>query len=122
MEAVLTKGTNGTFGGSSIRQEVEKIAAWIFSETGRNRVKQELSQIDAKRFPSPKLRWHLGIRSSSKPADIMLRVYEALKEMNFEWHVVSPYQLIVRPKFDEGNEKVTFEVYFNDRIAENFNN
>lgn len=107
MKAVLTKGDSEE---SSIRQEVEKIAEWISSESGRIRVTQKLSQIDAKRFPSPDLRWHLGIRSYSKAGDIMLRVYQALKDMNFEWHAISLYQVIVRPKLDEAADaKVKFD-------------
>jgi len=40
----------------------------------------------------------LGVRSINEPADIMLKVYQVLKDRDFEWHTISPYHLIVRPK------------------------
>lgn len=41
-------------------------------------------------------KWHLGIRSQSKPSDIMNEVYRAMKALNFEWKVVNPYHIRVR--------------------------
>lgn len=34
-----------------------------------------------------KAKWHLGIRSQSKPYDIMAEVYRAMKQLDFEWKV-----------------------------------
>ncbi|XP_056388950.1 5'-AMP-activated protein kinase catalytic subunit alpha-2 isoform X4 [Hyla sarda] len=45
-----------------------------------------------------KAKWHLGIRSQSKPHDIMAEVYRAMKQLDFEWKVVNPYHLRVRHK------------------------
>ncbi|KAG9464099.1 hypothetical protein GDO78_020497 [Eleutherodactylus coqui] len=45
-----------------------------------------------------KAKWHLGIRSQSKPHDIMAEVYRAMKQLDFEWKVVNPYHLRVRRK------------------------
>ncbi|KAE8609789.1 hypothetical protein XENTR_v10011911 [Xenopus tropicalis] len=45
-----------------------------------------------------KAKWHLGIRSQSKPYDIMAEVYRAMKQLDFEWKVVNPYHLRVRRK------------------------
>lgn len=101
VKAVLTTENSGE---NKVRQEVEKIAAWISSETKRNEFKRKLSLIDAKRFPSPNLRWHLGIRSSSEPMDIMMRIYQSLKSMNFEWQTINPYHIIVRPKISDTEE------------------
>ncbi|KAK2507623.1 hypothetical protein MC885_000050 [Smutsia gigantea] len=36
-----------------------------------------------------KAKWHLGIRSQSKPCDIMAEVYQAMKQLDFEWKVVN---------------------------------
>lgn len=36
-----------------------------------------------------KAKWHLGIRSQSKPYDIMAEVYRAMKQLDFEWKVGS---------------------------------
>ncbi|KAJ3599183.1 hypothetical protein NHX12_033146 [Muraenolepis orangiensis] len=45
-----------------------------------------------------KAKWHLGIRSQSRPYDIMAEVYRAMKLLNFDWKVVNPYHLRVRRK------------------------
>ncbi|XP_036090339.1 5'-AMP-activated protein kinase catalytic subunit alpha-2 isoform X1 [Rousettus aegyptiacus] len=45
-----------------------------------------------------KAKWHLGIRSQSKPYDIMAEVYRAMKQLDFEWKVVNAYHLRVRRK------------------------
>ncbi|KAK9736818.1 Adenylate sensor of SNF1-like protein kinase [Popillia japonica] len=43
-------------------------------------------------------KWHLGIRSQSKPNDIMMEVYRAMKHLDFEWKVINPYHVRVRDK------------------------
>ncbi|KAJ8925619.1 hypothetical protein NQ315_009463 [Exocentrus adspersus] len=43
-------------------------------------------------------KWHLGIRSQSKPNDIMMEVYRAMKALNYEWKVMNPYHVRVRHK------------------------
>ncbi|XP_044286090.1 5'-AMP-activated protein kinase catalytic subunit alpha-2 isoform X3 [Varanus komodoensis] len=45
-----------------------------------------------------KAKWHLGIRSQSRPFDIMAEVYRAMKQLDFEWKVVNAYHLRVRRK------------------------
>ncbi|XP_028127998.1 5'-AMP-activated protein kinase catalytic subunit alpha-2 [Diabrotica virgifera virgifera] len=41
-------------------------------------------------------KWHLGIRSQSKPNDIMMEVYRAMKALDYEWKVINPYHIRVR--------------------------
>ncbi|NWH91453.1 AAPK1 kinase, partial [Aegithalos caudatus] len=43
-------------------------------------------------------KWHLGIRSQSRPNDIMAEVCRAIKQLDYEWKVVNPYYLRVRSK------------------------
>ncbi|MEE6458105.1 hypothetical protein FKM82_000177 [Ascaphus truei] len=43
-------------------------------------------------------KWHLGIRSQSRPNDIMAEVCRAMKQLGYEWKVVNPYFLRVRRK------------------------
>ncbi|KAJ8942330.1 hypothetical protein NQ318_005322 [Aromia moschata] len=43
-------------------------------------------------------KWHLGIRSQSKPNDIMMEVYRAMKALDYEWKVINPYHVRVRHK------------------------
>lgn len=38
-------------------------------------------------------KWHLGIRSQSKPNDIMLEVFRAMKALDYEWKVINPYHV-----------------------------
>merc|ERR1711962_1556312 len=48
--------------------------------------------------PIKRSKWHLGIRSQSKPHDIMSEVYRAMKTLDFEWKVINPYHVQVRRK------------------------
>ncbi|KAK4328609.1 hypothetical protein Pmani_000980 [Petrolisthes manimaculis] len=41
---------------------------------------------------------HRGIRSQSKPLDIMSEVFKAMKVLGFEWKVVNPFHVRVRRK------------------------
>ena len=45
--------------------------------------------------PIKRSKWHLGIRSQSKPHDIMSEVYRAMKALDFEWKVLNPYHVQV---------------------------
>ncbi|CAJ0921211.1 unnamed protein product, partial [Mesorhabditis belari] len=54
------------------------------------------TQKDAKTSQIKKAKWHLGIRSQSRPEDIMQEVYRAMKTLDFEWKVLNPYHVIVR--------------------------
>ncbi|XP_052685499.1 5'-AMP-activated protein kinase catalytic subunit alpha-2-like isoform X14 [Crassostrea angulata] len=45
-----------------------------------------------------KAKWHLGIRSQSKPLDIMHEVFRAMKTLDYEWKIVTPYHVRVRRK------------------------
>jgi len=48
--------------------------------------------------PTKKPKWHLGIRSQSKPEDIMDEVYKAMVRLDYEWKVITPFNLRVRHK------------------------
>lgn len=55
-------------------------------------------------------KWHLGIRSQSKPNDIMLEVYRAMKALDYEWKVLNPYH--VRKMNKDGNYvKMSLQLY-----------
>ena len=36
-------------------------------------------------------KWHLGIRSQSRPQDIMAEIFRKLLSLNFKWKIVTPY-------------------------------
>ncbi|XP_076307208.1 5'-AMP-activated protein kinase catalytic subunit alpha-2-like isoform X1 [Tachypleus tridentatus] len=48
--------------------------------------------------PVKRAKWHLGIRSQSKPYDIMSEVFRAMKALDFEWKAVNPFHIRVRRK------------------------
>ncbi|KAK7476077.1 hypothetical protein BaRGS_00032704 [Batillaria attramentaria] len=45
-----------------------------------------------------KAKWHLGIRSQSKPQDIMHEVFRAMKTLNYEWKIINQFHVRVRRK------------------------
>ncbi|KAL4236652.1 serine threonine-protein kinase [Mactra antiquata] len=55
-----------------------------------------LTTINKTHTPAKKAKWHLGIRSQSKPQDIMHEVFRAMKALNFEWKVINSYHVRVR--------------------------
>jgi 5'-AMP-activated protein kinase catalytic alpha subunit len=58
-------------------------------------------------------KWHLGIRSQSKPHDIMNEVYRAMKSLDFEWKIVNAYHVRVRRRSGrEGiHAKMSLQLY-----------
>ncbi|XP_054161536.1 5'-AMP-activated protein kinase catalytic subunit alpha-2-like [Oppia nitens] len=48
--------------------------------------------------PMKRAKWHLGIRSQSKPQDIMNEVYKAMKALDFEWKIINPFHVRTRRK------------------------
>lgn len=40
-------------------------------------------------------KWHLGIRSQSKPNDIMGELYRAMMSLGYEWKIINPFHLRV---------------------------
>jgi len=63
--------------------------------------------------PIKRAKWHLGIRSQSKPQDIMNEVYRAMKSLNFEWKVVNPYHVLVRRRNEVAKHyvKMSLQLY-----------
>jgi len=59
-------------------------------------------------------KWHLGIRSQSRPEDIMYEVFRAMKTLDFEWKVLNAYHVIVRRKPESSNlepPKMSLQLY-----------
>lgn len=57
---------------------------------------QSIPDKQAKGAPVKRAKWHLGIRSQSKPNDIMLEVYRAMKALDYEWKIINPFHVRVR--------------------------
>jgi len=62
---------------------------------------------------SRKKMWYLGILSSESPQEVMQEVFRALKEIGFEWKVITPFQLRCRITLDEGKSfvKIALQLY-----------
>jgi len=58
-------------------------------------------------------KWNLGIQSQSKPQEIMIEVFKAMKMLDFEWKVFSPYHVHVRRKYPAGGQsaKMSLQLY-----------
>ncbi|XP_028036600.1 5'-AMP-activated protein kinase catalytic subunit alpha-2 [Bombyx mandarina] len=70
-------------------------------------------QDKARGTPVKRAKWHLGIRSQSKPNDIMLEVFRAMKALDYEWKVINPYHVRVRTlnKMTEKYVKMSLQLY-----------
>nr|ANT47199.1 5'-AMP-activated protein kinase catalytic subunit alpha-2 [Dastarcus helophoroides] len=77
---------------SPLRPHPERIAPL------RDRVIASNHAASGERGRVKRAKWHLGIRSQSKPNDIMMEVYRAMKALNYEWKVINPYHVRVRHK------------------------
>lgn len=63
--------------------------------------------------PVKRAKWHLGIRSQSKPNDIMNEVYRAMKALDFEWKIINAYSVRVRHdnKLTSRYSKMSLQLY-----------
>ena len=44
-------------------------------------------------------KWHLGIRSQSRPQDIMAEIFRKLKALEFQWKIITPY--FIRCRYEQ---------------------
>uniref|UniRef100_A0A183BWI6 Acyl carrier protein n=1 Tax=Globodera pallida TaxID=36090 RepID=A0A183BWI6_GLOPA len=59
-------------------------------------------------------KWHLGIRSQSRPDDIMYEVFRAMKFLDIEWKMLNAYHVVVRRRPKEPNietPKMSLQLY-----------
>ncbi|PAV64949.1 hypothetical protein WR25_10562 isoform D [Diploscapter pachys] len=75
----------------------ERIAPSISSKVTANLESTDASQ---QKPMAKRAKWHLGIRSQSRPEDIMHEVFKAMKNLDMEWKVLNPYHVIVRRRPD----------------------
>lgn len=81
--AAINSNTHTSGGGNAGVSNTLPIAGTIANEKMRG-------------TPVKRAKWHLGIRSQSKPNDIMLEVYRAMKALDYEWKIINPYHVRVR--------------------------
>ncbi|XP_046839981.1 5'-AMP-activated protein kinase catalytic subunit alpha-2-like [Xenia sp. Carnegie-2017] len=62
---------------------------------------------------SKKPKWHLGIRSQSKPQDIMGEVYKAMMSLGYSWKIINPFHLRVihENKITQKTIKIAIQLY-----------
>ena len=87
--------TNSPAPTSAPRLHPERMPSIEVSSTGTHTA-VPTSSTPAKPHSNRRGKWHLGIRSQSRPQDIMAEVYKALKTLNFEWKIFNPYHIHVR--------------------------
>ncbi|XP_068031665.1 LOW QUALITY PROTEIN: 5'-AMP-activated protein kinase catalytic subunit alpha-1-like [Anomalospiza imberbis] len=77
----------------------------------------ELNPQKSKHQGVRRAKWHLGIRSQSRPNDIMSEVCRAITQLDYEWKVVNPYYLRVRSKnpVTSAYSKMSLQLYQVDR-------
>jgi len=58
-------------------------------------------------------KWHLGIRSQSRPQDIMTEVYRAMLQLGYEWKIINPFSVRVRARNKANNRwvKIHLQLY-----------
>lgn len=101
------------FVGGQRKQHPERIAPML------DQYEAKISALNAKsssgkRFGTMKrAKWHLGIRSQSRPRDIMFEVYKAMKRLNYSWKVVSPFHVKVlrRNPVTKHENKMNLQLY-----------
>ena len=54
---------------------------------GKKRATPAASASGSAKAKTKRPKWHLGIRSQSRPEDIMAEVFKAMKKLNYEWKV-----------------------------------
>jgi len=92
---VVTNDQNlpgGDSASTPVKPHPERIAP--FSETGDGKKTAKEKTVGGN--PIKRAKWHLGIRSQSRPQDIMNEVYRAMKALDYEWKVINPYHVHVR--------------------------
>ncbi|CAD6186154.1 unnamed protein product [Caenorhabditis auriculariae] len=47
-------------------------------------------------FGIRKAKWHLGIRSSNQPHEIMMEVFNVMLKLNMEWKILNTYHIIAK--------------------------
>ncbi|MEQ2190655.1 serine threonine-protein kinase, partial [Xenoophorus captivus] len=82
-----------------IKPHPERLPIFVAEPPPRSRhTLDELNPQKSKHQGVRRAKWHLGIRSQSRPNDIMTEVCRAMKQLDYEWKVVNPYYLRVRRK------------------------
>ncbi|XP_061658228.1 5'-AMP-activated protein kinase catalytic subunit alpha-1 isoform X1 [Syngnathoides biaculeatus] len=84
---------------ASVKPHPERVPFLVAETPPRPRhTLDELNPQKSKHQGVRRAKWHLGIRSQSRPNDIMTEVCRAMKQLDYEWKVVNPYYLRVRRK------------------------
>ena len=59
-----------------------------------------------------RLKWHLGIRAKSQPQDILRELCNVLIELDYEWKIITTFNLRCRPKQNHfGKIRIGLQLY-----------
>ncbi|XP_071799712.1 5'-AMP-activated protein kinase catalytic subunit alpha-2-like isoform X2 [Asterias amurensis] len=81
-------------GAPAVKPHPEKMPA--LSINIAEHLDMKTSELSRRNTPLKRSKWHLGIRSQSRPLDIMGEVYRAMKTLTYNWKVVNPYHVYVQ--------------------------
>ncbi|XP_055488036.1 5'-AMP-activated protein kinase catalytic subunit alpha-1 [Leucoraja erinacea] len=80
-----------------VRAHPERVPFLVPDTAARPR--HTLDELNPQKGKHPGVRrakWHLGIRSQSRPNDIMAEVCRSMKQLDYQWKLVNPYHVRVR--------------------------
>lgn len=80
------------------KNEVQKVSlAYNFTRPESKRTETERGILIGQNLKWGKCHWNLGTSFANDPSSVILAVFQTLKQMSFEWHMMTPWRLRCRP-------------------------
>ncbi len=89
-------GGGGAAGGNASASPNNTSGAGAIPSSVSNTAASALAAGAAAAAGAKRFKWHLGIRSQSRPWDIMQEVFRAMSTLGYEWKVITPFNIRVR--------------------------
>ncbi|VDM00855.1 unnamed protein product, partial [Schistocephalus solidus] len=86
-----SSGPVGIAGAGGQQQQQQQLSPTVPNSAASALASSAIVAAGTKRF-----KWHLGIRSQSRPWDIMQEVFRAMSTLGYEWKVITPFNIRVR--------------------------
>jgi len=84
------------------KEEVRKVTlAYRFAKPDSKRTETDRGILIGQNLKWGKCHWQLGVSFSQDPSQVILAVFQTLKQMGYEWHMVTPWRLRCRPVASE---------------------
>jgi len=80
------------------KDEIRKVAlAYRFAKPDSKRTETDRGILIGQNLKWGKCHWQLGVSFTHDPSNVVLAVFQVLKQMGYEWHMVTPWRLRCRP-------------------------